>query len=62
MNREIISYKLDIYKETANLYLVLIIVLVFFTGVPVFLPIGFVNILSRYIVNRSLLQKNSVRI
>lgn len=62
MNREIVSYKLDIYKEAANLYLILVMILVFFVGVPILLPIGFVNILSRYITNRSLLQKNSVRI
>ena len=62
MNREIVSYKLDIYKEAANLYLILVMILVFFVGVPIVLPIGFVNILSRYVINRSLLQKNSVRI
>lgn len=53
---------MDIYKEAANLYLILVMILIFFVGVPILLPIGFVNILSRYITNRSLLQKNSVRI
>jgi hypothetical protein len=62
MNREITGYRLDVYKEMANLYLVLLMVLLFFAGVPVLLPLGLINILSRYLSNRSLLQKNSVRV
>jgi len=46
----------------ANLYLVLLMVLLFFAGVPVLLPLGLLNIASRYLSNRSLLQKNSVRV
>lgn len=37
-------------------------VLIFFTGVPIMLPLGFFDILSRYLINRNLIQKNSMRI
>ena len=37
-------------------------VLIFFTGVPIMLPLGFFDILSRYLINRSLIQKNSMRL
>jgi hypothetical protein len=46
----------------ANLYLVLIMILIFFAGIPVLVPLGMLNILSRYIANRSLMQKNSIRV
>jgi hypothetical protein len=31
-------------------------------GVPVLIPLGFINLFSRYIANRSLLQNNSSKI
>jgi hypothetical protein len=37
-------------------------ILIFFAGIPVLVPLGMLNILSRYIANRSLMQKNSIRV
>jgi hypothetical protein len=62
MNQEITSFKLDVYKEAASFYLVIVMVSLFHSGIPVLLPLGFLNVFSRYIVNRSLLQNNSTRI
>lgn len=62
MNEEITSYKLDVYKEAANCYLVLTMCCLFCAGIPALIPLGFINILSRYITNRSLLQNDSSRI
>jgi hypothetical protein len=62
MNEQITSYKLDVYKEAANCYLILVMCSLFCAGVPVLIPLGFVNIFSRYVTNRSLLQNNSSRI
>lgn len=62
MNREITEYSLDVFKETSDLFLVVITVILFSTGVPVLLPLGLINIFSRYVTTRSLLQNNSVRI
>jgi uncharacterized membrane protein len=62
MNESITSYKLDVYKEMSNLYLIIILVSIFYAGIPVLLPLGFINIFSRYVVNRSLLQNNSSHI
>jgi hypothetical protein len=62
MNEEITSYKLNVYKEASNFYLIIIMCCLFMAGIPVLLPLGLINIASRYIVNRSLLQNNSSRI
>lgn len=62
MNEDITSFKLDVYKETAYTYLVIVLCAMFFPGIPILLPIGFLNMWSRYIYNRSLLQNNSSRI
>lgn len=35
---------------------------IFWAGIPVLVPLAFLNIMSRYIINRSLLQNHSVRI
>ena len=42
------SYQVQIYKEAAYLYMTLIMICLFYTGIPVLIPIGFLNILSRY--------------
>lgn len=62
MNEEITSYRLDIFQEAANFYLVIILCALFGAGIPVLLPLGFLNLLSRYVANRSLLQYSSTRI
>jgi hypothetical protein len=62
MNEKITSYKLDVYKESANVYLIIVMSSLFSAGVPILIPLAFINHLSRYITNRSLLQNNSSRI
>lgn len=62
MNKEITSFKLDVYKETAGLFLIIIMCSLFCVGIPILIPLGFLNIFSRYIANRTLLQNNSSRI
>jgi hypothetical protein len=62
MNEEITSYKLDVYKESANVYLIIVMSSLFAAGVPILIPLAFLNLFSRYITNRSLLQNNSSRI
>ena len=56
------SYKLDVYKESANVYLIIVMAMIFGAGVPALIPLAFINLLSRYVTNRSLLQSNSSRI
>ena len=62
MNRKITDYSLKVYKESANLFLICFIALIFGAGVPALLPLAFVNIVSRYITNRSLIQGYSSKI
>jgi hypothetical protein len=56
------SYKLDVYQESANVYLIIVMAMIFGTGIPALIPLAFINLLSRYVTNRSLLQSNSSRI
>ena len=56
MNKEITEYKVDVFREISDLFLVVITVILFSTGIPVLLPLGLINIFSRYICTRSLLQ------
>lgn len=62
MNNQITQFKVDASDQISNLFLIMIMVLLFFTGVPILLPLGFFDVLSRYLINRSLIQKNSMRI
>ena len=62
MNQKITSYKLNVYKETAYMYLVVFMCSLFWCGVPVLVPLGFLSIFSRYVVTRILIQQNSARI
>ncbi len=62
MNEKITSYKLDVYKESANVYLIIVMSSLFSAGVPILIPLAFLNHFSRYVTNRSLLQNNSSRI
>jgi TRAP-type C4-dicarboxylate transport system permease small subunit len=62
MNRKITDFTLDVYKEASNLYLTVIMAMLFCAGIPAMLPLAMLNIVSRYIVNRSLLQTYSTKI
>lgn len=44
------------------MYMILFLIFFLSGGLPVLIPLGFLNILSRYISNRSLLQSNSTKI
>ena len=62
MNQEITSYSLDVYKEAAHFYMFLFMTSLFFVGIPILLPLFWLNTFLRYSFNRSLLQKNSSKI
>lgn len=62
MNRKITDFTLEVYKEASNLYLIVIMAMLFCAGIPATLPLATLNILSRYITNRSLLQSYSSKI
>jgi hypothetical protein len=62
MNNKMTDFKLDVANEAASLYLIIIMTCIFWAGIPVLVPLAFLNIMSRYIINRSLLQNHSVRI
>ncbi len=42
--------------------MIIFMVVFLYGGIPALIPLGFVNIFSRYISNRSLLQNNSSKI
>jgi hypothetical protein len=44
------------------MYLVIVMVMLFSAGIPALLPLGFIDIFSRYVTNRILLQSNSSKI
>ena len=56
------DFQLDVATEASNIYLIFIIAGLFCAGVPTLLPLAFLNILTRYITNRSLLQFNSSKV
>lgn len=62
MNKKMTDFKLEVDKEAASLYLIIIMTCIFWSGIPVLVPLAFLNIMSRYIINRSLLQNHSMRI
>ena len=62
MNEQITSYKLNVYKQASQLYLVLFMVGMFWAGIPALVPLGLVDIFSRYATNRMLLQGSSSKI
>lgn len=46
----------------AGFYLIIIICLLFSSGVPILVPLTFINIFSRYIKNRYMIQNHSSQI
>lgn len=62
MNAEMTSYQLDLFHEAANYFMVMVMCGLFCSGIPALIPLAFLNLLSRYIANRSLLQTLSTRI
>lgn len=62
MNLEIISWKLNIADEFAYFNLIIFMAIFYCCGIPVLIPLAFVNLFSKYITNRSLLQSLSSRV
>jgi hypothetical protein len=62
MNKDITSYSISVYKEYSNFILIIFLALFLYYGIPVLIPLAWINVLSRYITNRSLLQSNSRRV
>ena len=62
MNKEITSYELSIYKQYSNFLLIIFMTFYLEAGIPALVPLAMINLVSRYIMNRSLLQKHSTRI
>ena len=62
MNEKMVSYKLNAYKEYSYFNMIMFMAFFFNGGIPVLIPLAFLNLCSKYIVNRSLLQSNSSRI
>lgn len=62
MNRKITAFQLDVATEASDIYLVFIMATLFCAGIPTLLPLAFLNILSKYIINRYLLQVKSAKV
>ena len=62
MNKDITSYSISVYKEYSNFILIIFLALFLYYGIPILIPLAWLNILSRYLTNRSLLQSSSRRI
>lgn len=57
-----ISWKLNAADEFANFNLIIFMTMFYSSGIPVLIPLGFLNLASKYITNRSLLQTLSSKI
>ena len=62
MNEKITSWKLNAFVEYSYFNLIVFICVFFCCGIPVLIPLGMINLLLKYIANRSLLQNNSSKI
>lgn len=62
MNQQISSFEVDVVEETAALFLVVFISLMYSAGLPVLVVLGAINIISRYISNKYLILRYSHRI
>lgn len=62
MNKEITSFQFSPYKEYSAFLMIIFMTLFLNSGIPVLLPLAWFNLVSRYIVNRSLIQYSSTRV
>ena len=62
MNEKITSFQIKVFVESAYFYLIIFLGFFLSGGIPILVPLAFINLFSKYITNRSLLQKNSSRI
>lgn len=62
MNKEIVKFEIDVVGETAELFLIVFICLMYSGGMPAMIALGSINILSRYIINKYLIVNYSKRV
>lgn len=62
MNKEITSFQFSPYKEYSAFLMIIFMALFLNSGIPVLLPLAWLNLVSRYIINRSLIQYSSTRV
>lgn len=62
MNQKITNFQISVYKEYSYFMMIIFMAVLMGTGLPVLMPLAFLDLTSRYITNRSLLQHNSTRI
>ena len=56
------TWKLNAFIEYSYFNLIMFLCIFYCCGIPVLIPLGFVNLLVKYLSNRSLLQNNSSKI
>lgn len=57
-----ITYEIDVVNETANVFLVTFMCMIFSAGIPVIFPLGAAIIISRYITNKHMIIHHSKRV
>jgi hypothetical protein len=57
-----VSFEVDVVNETAYVFLVTFMCMIYFAGIPIIIPLGAFSIISRYIVNKYLIIRHSKRI
>ena len=62
MNEKITSWQLKVFVESAYFNLIMFLGFFLSAGMPILIPLAFVNLFSKYLTNRSLLQLNSSRV
>lgn len=62
MNEEITAYQFSPYKEYSAFIMILFMGVFLSPGIPVLIPLAFLNLLSRYVTNRALIQQSSTRV
>jgi hypothetical protein len=62
MNEEITSFQFSPYKEYSAFIMILFMSIYLSPGIPVLIPLALLNLASRYITNRALIQQNSTRV
>lgn len=62
MNEKIVAWKFNASDEYASFNMIIFLGIFYSAGIPVLVPLAFVNLFSKYVANRSLLQSVSSRI
>ena len=62
MNEKIVSFQVDVVNETAYVFLVTFMCMIYSAGIPIIVPLGAVSMISRYIINKHMIIHHSKRI